>query len=86
MDFNPQSMPILDLVGHIGFVFLLLGKVLVINKHRWGFCAWAVGAGVWLVLGLHLGLTSLVVWNGVYIVMYAYGFYKWRPLTVKEIE
>ncbi len=69
----------LDLLGHIGFVFLLLGKWLVIHRHRWGFLSWAVGAGLWVAIGAQIGSTSLVSWNLLYICIYAYGFYKWSP-------
>lgn len=66
-----------DIFGHIGFAFLLLGKIAVIHKHRWGFIAWAVGAGIWTVLGWYIGLGSLVIWNLIYIGMYTYGYLKW---------
>ncbi len=82
MDFN------WDVLGHIAFVFLLLGKFLVIHKYRWGFLSWAVGAGMWAYIGYNIGMGSLVVWNGIYIAMYLYGFYYWGKPNhkVEEIQ
>ena len=76
-----------DVAGHLAMAMLLLGKVGIIYKHRWGFLAWMTGAGMWVVIGYFIGMSSIMLWNALYVVMYAFGYYKWKPNNkVEEIQ
>ncbi len=66
-----------DLFGHLAYVGLVLGHVLVARKQRVGFLARALGGLCWAVLGIHLGLSSIVIWSLVFVGIDLYGWRRW---------
>ena len=67
-----------DVLGHIGYVFIALGMILLAKKSIWGWvCRW-IGQLTWLVIGIVIGMSSIWSWGLVFLFIEAYGFYSWR--------
>ena len=67
-----------DVLGHIGYASIALGMYLVTLKNSWGFAFRFVGEVIWLVIGLLLGMSSLLIWGVIFMGIDIYGFVKWR--------
>lgn len=68
----------IDVFGHIGYVTLVLG-VLMISHHRaQGWILRCLGSGIWFFIGLEMGMSSIWVWSAVFMAMDFYGWMQWR--------
>lgn len=68
-------MGFLDLLGHGGYVLLLLGQLGVARGAPAGWLLRAAGELVWLWIGWQLGLSSIVLWGAVFIFVEGYGYH-----------
>ena len=68
----------IDMLGHIGYLSIAVGMYLVTLKNSWGFAFRFFGEVVWLVIGLLLGMSSLLIWGVIFMGIDIYGFVKWR--------
>lgn len=68
----------IDLAGHVFYVFLLGGMLLLARGSAAGWILRIVGEAGWAVLGVLLGMSSIVVWGVAFVIIDAYGFRKWR--------
>lgn len=68
----------IDLLGHIGYVFLILGQWLLTKKSAAGWLVRLGGQAIWIVLGILLGLTSCVIWGIVFVVLDIQGYKEWK--------
>jgi hypothetical protein len=67
----------IDLVGHIGYISILIGMILLSKKNKAGWIFRFAGETIWSVLGLILGLTSIWVWGSVFMAIDVFAFLKW---------
>lgn len=67
----------IDLLGHIGYAFLLGGHFLIARKNKWGFTARIVGGIIWALLGIPLEMYSIVIWSILFTILDIKGFYHW---------
>lgn len=68
----------IDFTGHIGYLFILVGMVLISKKNIYGWLFRFVGETIWMVLGFYLELSSVVFWGMIFMVIDIYGFKKWK--------
>lgn len=68
----------IDFFGHIGYLTIFIGVVLLSRHHPWGWIFRLVGEVIWFGVGIALGLSSVWMWGIVFICMDIYGWYKWR--------
>ena len=68
----------IDMLGHIGYLSIAVGMYIITLKNLWGFAFRFIGEVVWLVIGLMLGMSSLLVWGVIFMGIDIYGFMKWR--------
>lgn len=68
----------IDLVGHVAYVFIGLGMWLLGKRNPLGFLSQAVGAAIWMVCGYFLGLSSVVIWNLLFLAIGINGYYNLR--------
>ena len=77
-------MDTLDLFGHAGYILLLVGQLLITKKRKIGFLIRLVGELGWGVIGLALGMSSIVIWSLVFAVVEVVGWVRWRREWYKE--
>tara|TARA_R110000765_G_scaffold52842_1_gene106195 strand:- start:1467 stop:1706 length:240 start_codon:yes stop_codon:yes gene_type:complete len=66
----------LDAWGHVFYASLAIGMMLLARSHNpWGWAFRLFGEVGWLVLGLALGFSSIVVWGVVFITVDCIGIY-----------
>ena len=75
-----------DVLGHIGYFSIAVGMYLVTLKNLWGFAFRFVGEVIWLVIGLLLGMSSLLIWGVIFMGIDIYGFVKWRRENAEASE
>lgn len=68
----------IDVLGHIGYILLVTGTILISCNRTSGWLFRLVGSLVWIVLGFHLRLSSVVFWGIVFAGIEARGFITWR--------
>jgi len=73
-----------DFLGHIGYISITAGMILLARKNIWGWFFRAIGEALWIVIGLMLDLSSAYVWGFVFLMIEAYGFYSWRKMSKNE--
>ena len=66
-----------DLVGHLGYVLLFGGILVLAEKHWAGFAMRMVGELIWGVLGWRMRSTSICGWCFVGLAIEARGLYRW---------
>ena len=72
-------METIDALGHVGYAAIVVGHAMLARwRSPWGFVLRIVGELVWLGLGVALGLTSVWFWSGMFVVIDAAGFARWR--------
>lgn len=83
MDFTRTE--ILDMLGHLGYIFIALG-VLVIGhyKHRLGWVCRFLGGGIWLAVGLAMNMSSIYLWSAVFMCIDFYSFWVWDEILEDE--
>jgi len=74
----------LDILGHFGYFFMILGMLLLANKNIWGWIIRWIGEATWLSIGINMGMSSIWFWEGVFLVVDIYGFYSWRKFRNLE--
>lgn len=74
-----------DLLGHTGYLCLMVGILLVARRNIWGWPLRALGEAIWIYVGVLTGLTSPVIWGFLFVAMEAYGFWNWRKTANKTL-
>lgn len=69
---------VIDLLGHIAMGFVALGSLLLGTKDKRaaGWRLRMIGDGMWVGLGFALGLSSIVIWESVFVVVDIVGLRK----------
>lgn len=68
----------IDLLGHVAYLFLMTGTYLVGRNNGIGWGVRAVGDVVWMGLGVAMGLSSIWLWSGVFLMIDISAWSKWR--------
>ena len=68
----------IDLLGHVLYLFLLGGMLLLARQNRIGWLVRMTGSLGWGVLGFFLGMTSIMTWCAVFASLDVYGYLKWK--------
>lgn len=69
-------MTTIDLLGHLGYVLLFFGQLGVARKNSLGWLGRLGGELVWLVIGIYLGLSSIILWGSIFLMVDLYGWYR----------
>ena len=67
----------IDILGHFGYALILAGMMLVSAKSPWGWALRLLGELVWLLIGVELGMSSMVLWGLVFAALDVRTFYTW---------
>lgn len=67
-----------DMLGHVGYFFLVFGTVLLGHRHASGWLVRLAGSLVFIALGFLMGMSSMVVWSIAFAVIEVRGFVHWK--------
>ena len=67
----------IDIFGHFGYALILAGMMLVSAKNPYGWALRLVGEFVWLLIGVHMEMSSMVLWGLVFAALDVRTFYTW---------
>jgi len=67
-----------NLFGHIAYIFIVIGMILLSYKRWEGWLFRFVGEFVWMFIGLYLGMSSIWFWGLVFILIDLYGAILWK--------
>lgn len=63
----------LDAFGHVGYTMLAIGMLLIARGKALGWAFRLIGEFIWLVIGIYLGMSSMWIWGGVFLVIDLFG-------------
>lgn len=66
----------IDIMGHVSYIFIVLGMALLARGRTVGFLFQSLGAFIWMICGIFLGLSSMIIWNTVLVIIGIYGYVK----------
>lgn len=66
-----------DKLGHVGYVILVLGMFLIGMKQVWGWPIYIAGDVLWFYIGWRMRMTSIYLWQFVFVAVAARGWYNW---------
>ena len=72
------EMWVLDVLGHIGYLFLAFGMYLLARKNMFGWACRGVGETIWLFIGIEMQMSSMWVWGFVFLALEIHGFLSWK--------
>lgn len=72
-----------DFFGHFFYASLFLGMLLLSAKDYRGWVFRFLGEAGWIVIGLAMGMSSIVVWGIIFMVVDVWGYLEWS--SDKEI-
>jgi len=67
-----------DLLGHIGYVVLLVGLVLIGQRKTIGWPIKMVGELIWVGIGFVMGMTSIWLWGLSFTALSLVTWRKWK--------
>ena len=71
-------MELTDILGHIGYIFLLIGIILLALKKRAGWLFRIIGDTFWITVGFLLGMSAIWFWCIFFLCLDIYGYFSWR--------
>jgi len=71
-------MTLEDIAGHVGYAMLAIGNWMIGDKRIWGFAWYFVANLIWLWIGWSLGMSSIFLWEVVFLSLAVRNVYKWR--------
>lgn len=74
--FHAISLP--DFLGHLFYITILTGTILVGNKNKVGWLFRIAGDIGWIIVGWYIGMTSIVVWSSIFTVNELRNYLRWR--------
>lgn len=71
----------IDAVGHLGYILLMVGILMVGRSMTAGWLLRFLGEVIWVVLGTIMGMTSIWIWGSVFAVIDFYTWRKWKSVS-----
>ncbi len=71
-------MELTNILGHIGYIFLLSGMILLARKKIIGWLLRMSGDILWLIVGFLLGMSSIWFWVIIFLCLDIYGYFSWK--------
>lgn len=74
-----MDIGLIDLIGHVGYACLCGGTWALARGHRVGWIARLAGEVIWMLLGIALGMSSVILWGMVGTGVDGYGLIRnWK--------
>lgn len=71
-------MLFVDLLGHLAYASSMLGLFLIGKKKPIGWAFRIIGDAIWLYLGIVLSLSSIYMWEFIFITQAVYFWLYWN--------
>lgn len=68
----------IDLWGHVGYLFIFVGLVMIGVKNHNGWLFRLTGEGIWVILGYEMGISSLWTWGLLFMGIDVAAYMLWR--------
>ncbi len=65
------------MIGHVGYALVMLGTYLIGEQLAVGWGVSILGGLVWLGLGIKMEMTSIWVWESIFLVNALWAWSKW---------
>jgi len=72
-----HSSKALNVWGHIGYIFIIIGMLFLAQQNLYGWVFRLVGEVIWVVIGVHLRMSSVWSWGSIFVCLDLYGAYSW---------
>ena len=76
-------MTAVDIAGHIAYALITSGTLLLWFKSKRGFFLRMCGGTVWVAIGFKIGLSSIVLWSAILVVIDVIGYLYWQAQETK---
>lgn len=73
-----MDVTITNLLGHLGYICIVIGMISLARKSAIGWLFRVVGDALWVIIGIILSMSSIWFWCTVFLVLDAYGYLSWR--------
>ena len=67
MTISPDDLIFLDLLGYIGYCLLAIGMFYIAQDKHIGWSYRFVGESIWIFISYQIGLTSGIVFGGIFL-------------------
>lgn len=65
-------------LGHLGYVFSIIGMILLSLNKRLGWAFRFIGEAIWISVGVLLDMDSIYIWGGIFMCIDLLGLVMWR--------
>jgi hypothetical protein len=69
---------VIDFFGHVAYAGVLAGMILLTRQNIFGWLVKAAGDAGWVVLGIVMGMSSIITWGLFFVLLDLIGYAKWR--------
>lgn len=67
----------IDFFGHVAYAAVLAGMILLTRQNIHGWLVKALGDGGWVVLGIAMGMSSIIIWGAFFVLLDIVGYARW---------
>jgi len=68
----------LDIFGHVGYVFIAVGLLLLGREYKSGWLFRLVGELIWVLIGIEMHMSSIYIWSSIFMGLDILGYMRWR--------
>ena len=72
----------IDFFGHLAYASIMVGMFLLARRNAYGWVARLLGDAGWVAIGFALGMSSIILWGFVFIVLDVTGWLEWREKKI----
>ena len=73
-----QTIDLLNWIGHVSYVFILVGMILLTKQKTVGWILRFIGESGWIVIGLVMGMSSIWFWSIIFCIVDMIGYRSWK--------
>ena len=75
----------IDLFGHLSYAAVMVGLILLARQNNYGWIVKLVGDLGWVGLGIAMGMSSIIVWGSLFVILDIAGWEKWRQIDAADL-
>ncbi len=67
-----------EVIAFFGYVSLAIGMYMLGKDNIWGWWVYFLGSAIWFVNGFVIENLNMIVWNVIFCIINARGWFVWR--------